>query len=124
MEIMIQHAHELLAAGLTPADIRSEVREGRLVRLRRGSYAPPSILTNEPESRHRALIHAVAPRHADAIVSHVSAAVLHGLPVPERTLSRVHLVKPRNGRDRRAARATTSTEPSDRPSQTSSTEFR
>ena len=51
-----------------------------------------------PAARHRRLIEATLPQlSADAVVSHVSAAVLHDLPVWASDLGTVHLTRPRTG---------------------------
>jgi hypothetical protein len=68
------------------------VRSAELVRLQRGAYldATPS----DSVARHRAVVAAtVAGLRRPAVVSHVSAAVLHGLPVWRTLLQRVHVIR-------------------------------
>lgn len=51
-----------------------------------------------PEDRHLRLIMATMPQlRRDGVLSHGSAAVMHGLPVAARALERVHLTRPRVG---------------------------
>lgn len=66
------------------------VRRGELIRIRRGGYVTEDV-AGERE-RHRRLIDATL-RHSstDVVVSHLSAAVLHGLPLFRNTLARVEL---------------------------------
>jgi predicted transcriptional regulator of viral defense system len=92
---------ELTAQGLQAAELRRMARSGSLDHVRRGAYAD---VVGDPsaELRHRQLIAAttrlVTP---EACLSHLSAAVLHGLPVPANRLDRVHVTRSRwsgNGR--------------------------
>lgn len=91
MEIVT--TRELLASGYDHAAIRRLVAIGRLQRVRRGAYLRGPGERLVAETRHRLLITALVREHPDAVLSHISAAVLHGLPVPLRTLDRVHLVR-------------------------------
>ncbi|MBA3527735.1 MAG: hypothetical protein H0T91_00155, partial [Propionibacteriaceae bacterium] len=71
-------------------------RAGQLQRIRRGAYVAPS--TQPPEARdvHRRLIEATVKQGStEAVVSHMSAAVLHGLPIWTDSLSRVHVTRDR-----------------------------
>ncbi len=87
--------HELRAQGMGASEIRRRVRTGELHPLRRGAFA------TEPDggtARHLQLIRATLPSLADgSVLSHVSAAVLHGLPVDERLLNRVTVTRPSKG---------------------------
>ncbi len=83
----------LLAQGVTDAEIRTQRRTGELVRLAAGWYAAQADLDGWPEVAYRARVMAAAQRF-DAVVSHASAAVVHGLPVGGADLSRVHLLRP------------------------------
>ncbi len=85
------HLH---AQGLTSTGIRQLVASGELRRLRRGVYEfvrHGEQLT--PEERHRRLIDAVVLQRPDVVLSHVSAAVVHGLPLPVKALTRVHVLQ-------------------------------
>ena len=86
---------ELRAAGYSDRELRQLLRTGDLSSVRRGSYlrgAPPK----DAEARHLAAARA-ALQHlgSDAVLSHVTAAVLHGLSVWRVPLDRVHLTRPR-----------------------------
>lgn len=85
---------ELLARGFDDGEIRGRRRRGELITLRRGAYA--AALPERPEDRHaaqvRATVRQVSP---DAVVSHLSAAVLHGLPVWGDPLRRVQMTRNR-----------------------------
>ncbi|GAB3815430.1 hypothetical protein GCM10028820_12880 [Tessaracoccus terricola] len=79
---------ELVATGLSQRDIEARIRGGTLTRVRRGVYGSADEL--DPEETHRRLIHAVVPAVSpDNVLSHESAAVLHGLPVPRSALGKV-----------------------------------
>ncbi len=82
----------LRAMGLSPSDIETRIRRGTLERLRRGVYALPDILP--PEAQHRRLIDASQMAVADTnVVSHISAGVLHNLPVPRKHLDVVTMTR-------------------------------
>jgi predicted transcriptional regulator of viral defense system len=83
---------QLLDAGFTDDEVRRLVRAGRLSPLRRGVYVegplPADIL-----AKHMLQVEAALAGLADeAVVSHVSAAVLHIWGVP---LDRVHVTRAR-----------------------------
>jgi predicted transcriptional regulator of viral defense system len=85
---------DLLAAGFTHNELARQARRGELVRLRRGSYALPAEVGTEPETRHRQLVEATVPLlAAGTVVSHLSAAVLHELPVWGDQLGRVQVTR-------------------------------
>jgi hypothetical protein len=92
---------QLRARGLNDDDLARLRRRGDLVRVRRGAYALPSKLqpvdTWDAEDRHRLLIAATAPQlESGAVISHASAAVLHGLPTWPEARNRVHVSRSRN----------------------------
>lgn len=92
----VRLARELVTNGLTKLAISNEVRRGTLHRVRRGAYATRD--DTDPARAHRRLLDAtLAVTHPGAVVSHGSAAVLHGLPVPAAALDRVHLTRDRDG---------------------------
>ena len=69
------------------------VRSGELARLRRGAYVN-ALLPADPAERHRLLVRAtLAGLRRSAVVSHQSAAVLHGLPLWDVPLDRVHVTR-------------------------------
>ena len=91
------HTSRLLASGYSADEIRRLLRRGDLVRVRRGAYVrSPGELTAE-ESHHRLVQAALRQHAAPVVVSHQSAAVLHGLPVWAAALDAVHLTRPRTG---------------------------
>jgi hypothetical protein len=100
MEIM-SHS-DLLNRGWSPFDVQRQIRRRELVRLCRGVYARRADVPSEEEMRHRlsALGHA---RRSDYAVSHVSAAVLHGLPVGGADLREVHVTRIGRGGQRHVA---------------------
>lgn len=72
---------ELLRAGDVPHAERA-VADGRLVRVRRGVYAPADRWWSlRPWERYLVRVHAVAATHPGSVFSHESAAVLWGMPV-------------------------------------------
>ena len=95
---------DAVAAGVTDGELARSVRRGELTRLRRGTYVrDTSALTGG--GAHAALVAAaVADLRVPATVSHLSAAVLHGLPLWNVRLQRVHLLRnpPANGSGSRA----------------------
>lgn len=98
----------LLAQGYDHAELRRMQRRGELSRVRRGAYAvgplPEPATGPEVDERHRQLIRATAPQLLPgAVVSHGSAAVLHGLPVWPKSVPRVHVTRSRStGAQRRS----------------------
>lgn len=83
---------DLSALGHTTYGITSQLRDGELVRIRRGAYRDPDDLS--PEAAHVQLVRAsLAQTRVPAVASHVSAAVLHGLPVDRRRLGQAHLMR-------------------------------
>lgn len=83
---------DLRAVGLSPSDITTRIRQGTLTRLRRGVYAIPR--TASPEEEHRQLIEAGRTVVADSnVISHVSAGILHGLPVPRKHLDVISMTR-------------------------------
>ncbi|HEY4993869.1 MAG TPA: hypothetical protein VII33_17485 [Nakamurella sp.] len=83
MPLLIRRA-DLLAEGTSDNDIRRARRIGTLTALAPGSYLPPGEAQHLNRSdRHRLALEAVLPRlSGNPVVSHVSAALLHDLPVP------------------------------------------
>ncbi|GEM_PF-328358 len=87
-------------AGLTSDDLARLIARGVIVRLARGVYArrDPSLA---PPQRHRRTALAIASRTPQAVLSHHSALLAHGLPVFAADLSTVHLTHRTDRRDRR-----------------------
>ena len=86
---------DALADGFGDAELARMVRRGELRRLQRGTYAhSPAELPTDAAARHRlAVIATVAGLRSPASVSHLSAAVLHGLPVWGTPVDRVHVTR-------------------------------
>jgi hypothetical protein len=87
---------QLLAAGLTDHDLRRQRRSGELVSLGRGAYVQAPGTPPQYEAKH-ALLAAVRDERqaADGVLSHVSAAVLHGMSTWGLRLDRVHRTRDR-----------------------------
>ena len=98
---------DLTGLGLGATEIARLVKSGHLVRLRRGIYRRArdsdhqdvrSWPLGELEMRHRFLLHAtLSTLSAGSVFSHVSAATLHGLPVPARLLDRATSIRDGSG---------------------------
>jgi hypothetical protein len=90
---------ELLATGLTDGELQRLRRTGALTAIRRGAYVPSADeRLREPAARHELRVRATVPHLAAAsVVSHVSAVVLHGLPVWSVPLDRVHVTRDTGG---------------------------
>lgn len=97
----LHRRRDLVSAGYTDGERRRAVRAGEMAIVRPGSYLVGPA-PEYPEGRHLLLIRAVGERlAADAVVSHVSAAVMHGLPVWNVLLDRVEVTRARDGGGRR-----------------------
>jgi hypothetical protein len=84
---------DALATGRSDDELGRLVRAGQLSRLRRGAYVD-QVLPPDAEAVHRLLVRAtVAGLRRAAVVSHQSAAVLHGLPLWDVPLDRVHVTR-------------------------------
>ncbi len=96
---------DLLAAGYDDRDLRQRIRLGAWVRIRRGAYAEASVWNGLDESgRHLLRCRAVgAVLGPSAVLSHSSAAVVHGLPVWGVDLDVVHVTRAQHGQSRHEA---------------------
>jgi hypothetical protein len=95
----------LLADGLTDAELRGLRRSGALSTVAPGAYVhgPPP---DDRAQHHLLAVHAAAPRLGPGTVfSHVSAAVVHGLPLWSVRLDRVHATRSRVSGARHSALA-------------------
>lgn len=82
-----------LAAGFSDDELAALVRRKDWARLRRGAYLDGSV-PDDVGQRHRLLVHATLPAlRRPAVVSHQSAAILHGLPLWGVRLDRVHITR-------------------------------
>ena len=89
---------ELAASGISREQLRRLVRQGALVRLARGAYAPATLAAplSDQAAKHAMLATAaLAVTGPGAVVSHNSAALIHGLDLLARnTGTTVALTRP------------------------------
>lgn len=72
--------------GMSASDVQLQVRSGRWVRVRRGVYVTRAVWDQADETRGRPLLRvlaASASMRTPHVVSHDSAALVHGLPLLE-----------------------------------------
>jgi hypothetical protein len=87
----------LLAAGYSDVELRRLLRTGELTPVRRGAYLDQDAPT-DTALRHAVAARAALPQLGDrAVFSHVTAAVLHGLPVWNLPLEHLHATRSRRG---------------------------
>ena len=78
--------------GWSRRDVEAALRDRTLQRVVRGVYAIPE--GSSSTDRHRLTMQALRTTlHPDAVFSHASAAVLHGLPLPTGALDTVHVTR-------------------------------
>ncbi len=99
----LHFTRELLdAEGLSIHELLKASREGDWERVRRGAYVRGQEL--DERRRHLYLIAATVPGVRDgSVVSHASAAILHGLPVARQQLDRVWMTRAVGGHGRRGS---------------------
>lgn len=91
----ILRTSDLRAQGIGSSQTRRMVRDEQLHRLRRGAFTD-TVQTGA--ARHEQLIRATVPvLGPHAVISHISAGVLHGLPVSSKALNRVTFTSPGRG---------------------------
>ena len=89
---------EMLADGWSPAELDRMARSGKVQRIRRGAYDWAPAQSLDRRELHRRLIAAtVRQTSVDAAISHMSAAVLHLLPIWNYQLRKVHLTRNQSG---------------------------
>ena len=94
----VMHRSDLLAAGIRDGEIKTKRGSGAWTRVHRGAYcATDSLVGLTQEERYRLRSIAVARRSPLLVLSHQSAAALHGLPLWKAPLERVHLIRPADG---------------------------
>ena len=94
----IRLTSDLKRDGFSSDDIARICRDGSLARVRRGAYGPPIQPGTQAEDRHLQVIMGTLPQlRGAAVLSHGSAAVVHGLPTWTSALDRVHITRPRTG---------------------------
>jgi len=90
-------SRELCASGYSYSEQARMTRAAQLYRLRRGAYSADAHGL-DPRLAHLQLLEAtVRQSSSDAVVSHMSAAAVHGLPVWADALHQVHLSRDREG---------------------------
>lgn len=96
---------EALRDGASDRSLRSALRQGEIVRLRQGCYAPkPEFDELDETARHLLLARAVlASQRGKVALAGPSAALLHGFAVWGHDLSVVHLLRCDKGPGRREA---------------------
>ncbi|MFT4085945.1 MAG: hypothetical protein QM658_02140 [Gordonia sp. (in: high G+C Gram-positive bacteria)] len=88
----------VLASGVSIRELDAAIRAKTLVRVERGVYIDAETLKGEPRYRqkqiaYRARCLAVATRHdGDRVLSHESAAAVHGLPMLDPDRRYVHVI--------------------------------
>ena len=93
MDPFIRRTADLRAAGYDRDELRRMVRSGALVPIRRGAYV--TIEPDDADAQYLLAVRAAVLALAEgAVVSHVSAAALHGLPVWGLRRTRVHVTYP------------------------------
>lgn len=87
---------EARALGLSSFDLARLCKHGRLKHLARGIYTVPAAEPLSPEQVHRRLAAGVCRLYPDAVLTHHSAVIAHGLPVFDLgpALGRVLLSRP------------------------------
>ncbi|WP_353648978.1 hypothetical protein ABLG96_19520 [Nakamurella sp. A5-74] len=94
---------QLLRTGTPQQSIERAVTHGELTRLRRGVFDAPAAQERTPSDRYRQLVLAVGVQAGDPLISHLSAAAVHDLPVVGGDRSVVHTTtNRRHGGQRRA----------------------
>ncbi|GAA3566631.1 hypothetical protein GCM10022197_23270 [Microlunatus spumicola] len=88
---------QLVREGFAADEIRRLSRSGSIVPVRRGAYVAAGARPDRATAHRRLVEATVAQAGPGAVVSHVSAAVQHDLPVPYADLSKVHLTRDREG---------------------------
>ena len=96
----LRFTHELLAEeGMTKYGLQRARRNGALQQIRRGAYGGQDDL--DERSSHLRLIRATVPMAGTgSVVSHASAGIVHGLPVPLKALEHVWATRESGGHGR------------------------
>ncbi|MDQ6657040.1 MAG: hypothetical protein M3Z00_02190 [Actinomycetota bacterium] len=91
-----------LSQGFTDAEIRRELSRGALTRICPGIYVDAQAYqTLTPSLQYTVRVRAEAARTPGLVVSHISAAALHGLPLVRTSLATVHFTRPGSNGSRR-----------------------
>ena len=84
---------DLVTDGWSDDELARRRRAGRLSRVRRGAYVAGPLPRDLAVRYRRLIASTVAGLRRDAVVSHQSAALLHGLPLWRVPLDRVHVTR-------------------------------
>lgn len=100
-DLELYRRSSLIARGYTDRELRGLRRRGRFTLPRRGAYLVGPRLA-EAEAWHRVNVHAALSQLGDGVViSHLSAAVLHGLPTWGVSLDTVNVTRSRRSGGRK-----------------------
>ena len=102
---------EAIRAGLSHRTLAAATAAGRLVKSRHGWFHLPAPGESRIQAAVRASKIALAEGPADAVISHHTAAELHGLPLVRARASRAHLTVDRPTGGRNAAHVQIHTSP-------------
>ena len=90
-------ARDLDCLGMQPRAISRAVAKGGLIRVKRGAYiSERDWIVLDAAAKHQIRVRAAASAHPQAVFSHWSAAVIHGLPIIGRWPSDVHVAADRS----------------------------
>ena len=70
---------DALRAGYSPAEISTRLASGAWLRIRRGRYAEAALVPDDQMARYALTCSVALAAHDGAVLSHRTAAVLHGL---------------------------------------------
>lgn len=94
----VKLASEMYADGYGYADLTAMMKAGKIRQVRRGAYSLDGPADATQEAIHLDLVRATHRLVSDeAVVSHMSAAVLHGLPTWNSALTKAHFTRDREG---------------------------
>ena len=89
---------EMLAEGWSAGELDRIARSGEVQRIRRGAYECGPARSLERRDQHRRLIEATLRQTSvGSAISHMSAAVLHQLPIWNDQLRKVHITRNQSG---------------------------
>lgn len=108
-ELVGLHGHpvflrrDALARGYDDKSLRTAQRDQRIVRVRHGAYTSAQVWGDADElSQHKLRALAVLETHGEGVaLSHTSSVVMHGLPVWDADLTRVHVTRLDGGTTRK-----------------------
>jgi hypothetical protein len=83
----------VLGEGWSDEELDRRLRRGELTRLRPGAFVPPDVARGAGRRHLRMVTAILAALRRPAVVSHQSAAVLHGLAMWGIPLGRVHVTR-------------------------------